>query len=67
MTQQSRPRRLCWGRDVLMEDSPAAVDSRRKSIVPATDVGGGIYVTPDCIPTVVPKLAAVPQAASTVA
>ena len=28
---------------------------------------GWIYVMPDCIPTVVPKLAAVPQAASTVA
>ena len=61
------PRRLCRGRDVLMEDSPAAVDSRRKSIAPETDVVGGIYVTPYCIPTVVPKLAAVPQAASTVA
>ena len=54
------------GRDVLTEDSPATVDSRRKSIVPDTDVVSGIYVMPDCIPAVVPKLAAVPQAASTV-
>ena len=61
------PRRLCRGSDVLTEDCPAAVDPRRKSIVPETDVGGGIYATPDCIPTVVPKLAAVLQAASTVA
>ena len=61
------PRRLCRGRDVLTEDSPAAVDSRRESIVPDTDVVGGIYVMPDCIPTVVPKSAAVPQTTSTVA
>ena len=53
---QTRPMGGCdpvspWGlfreRDVLTEDSPAAVDSRRKSIVAETDVGGGIYVTPD--------------------
>ena len=43
------------------------MDSRRKYIVPDKDVVSGIYVMPDCIPTVVPKLAAVPQAASTVA
>ena len=60
------PRLVCRGRDVLMEDSPATVDSRRKSIVPDTDVVSGIYVMPDCIPAVVPKLAAVPQATSTV-
>ena len=58
---------MCRGRDVLTEDSPATVDYRRKSIVLHTDVVSGIYVMPDCIPTVVPKLAAVPQAASTVA
>ena len=61
------PRRLCRRRDVLTKDSLAAVDSRRESIVLVTDVVGGIYVMSDCIPTVVPKLAAVPQAASTVA
>ena len=49
-----------------MEDIPAAVDSRRESIVPDTDVGGGIYLKPDCIPTVVPKSAALPQPASMV-
>ena len=61
------PRRMCRGRDVLTEDGPAAVDFRRDSIVPDTDVCGGIYVMPDCIPIVVPKSAAVPQAASVVA
>ena len=61
------PRRLGRGRDVLTEDSPAVVDSRRESIVQDTDVVGGIYVMPDCIPTVVPKSAAVLHAASTIA
>ena len=61
------PRRLRRGRDVLMEDSMVAVDARRISIAQDTDVVGGIYVMPDCIPTVMPMLAAVPQAASEVA
>ena len=61
------PRRLRLGRDVLMEDSTAAVDARRISIAPDTDVVSGIYVMPDCIPAVMPMLVAVPQAASTVA
>ena len=61
------PRRMCRGRDVLTEDGPAAVDSRRESIVPDTDVCGGIYVMPDCITIVLPKSAAMPQAASVVA
>ena len=60
------PQLVCRGRDAMTEDSLATVDSRQKSIVPDTDVVSGIYVMPDCIPTVVPKLAAMPQAASTV-
>ena len=56
---QSRP---CF----LMEDSTAAVDARRISIAPDTDVVSGIYVMPDCIPAVMPMLAAVPQATTTV-
>ena len=60
------PQHMCRGQDVLTEDGPAAVDSRREFIVPDTDVGSGIYVMPDCIPTVVPKSAAVPQATSVV-
>ena len=44
-----------------------AVDTRRISIAPDTDVVSGIYVMPDCIPAVMPMLAAMPQAASTVA
>ena len=54
------PWRLRRGRDVLMEDSMAAVDIRRISIAPDTDVVSGIYVMPDCIPAVMPTLAAVP-------
>ena len=41
------PRRMCRGRHLQTEDGPAAVDSRRESIVPDTYVGGGIYVMPD--------------------
>ena len=62
------PQRLRRGRDVLMEDSMVAVDTRRISIAQDTDVViGGIYVMPDCIPAVMPMLAAAPQAASDVA
>ena len=43
------------------------MDTRRISIAPDTDVVSGIYVMPDCIPAVMPTLAAVPQAASEVA
>ena len=60
------PRRLRWGRDVLREDSMLAVDTRRISIDQVTDVVSGIYVMPDCIPAVMPMLAAAPQAASEV-
>ena len=61
------PRRLRRGRDVLREDSMMAVDTRRISIDQDTDVVSGIYVMPDCIPAVMPMLAAAPQAASEVA
>ena len=44
-----------------------AVDTRRISIDQNTDVVSGIYVMPDCIPVVMPMLAAAPQAASEVA
>ena len=60
------PRRMCRGRDVLMEDGPAVVDSGRESIVPDPDVCGGICVMSNCIPIVVPKSAAVPLADSMV-
>ena len=72
---QTRPKEGCgpvslWrlrrGRDVLMEDSTVAVERRRMSIAPDTDVVSGIYVMPDCIPAVMPMLAAVLQAASSV-
>ena len=72
---QTRPKEGCdpaslrrsrWGCDVLMEDSRVAVDTRQRSIAQDTDVGG-IYVMPDCIPAVVPMLAAAPQATSEVA
>ena len=61
------PRRLRRGRDVLMEDSMVVVDTRRISIAQDTDVVSGIYVMPDCIPAVMPMLAAAQQAASEVA
>ena len=46
------PRRLRRGRDVLMEDSMVAMDTRRISIAQDTDIVSGIYVMPDCIPAV---------------
>ena len=57
------PRRLRRGRDVLREDSMLAVDTINQD----TDVVSGIYVMPDCIPAVMPMLAAAPQATSEVA
>ena len=42
------------------------VDTRRISIDQDTDVVSGICVMPDCIPAVMPMLAAAPQAASEV-
>ena len=61
------PQRLLRGRDVLMEDSKVAVDTRRISIAQDPDVVSGIHVMPDCVPAVMPMLAAAPQAASEVA
>ena len=61
------PRRLRRGRDVLMEDSMVALDNRQISIAQDPDVVNGIHVTPDCVPAVMPILAATPQAASEVA
>ena len=52
------PRRLRRGRDVLREDSMLAVDTRRISIDQVKNVVSGIYVMPDCIPAVMPMLAA---------
>ena len=62
-------RRLRQRRDVLMEDSMVAVDTRRISIAQDPDVVSGIHVIvmPDCVPAVMPMLAAAPQAASEVA
>ena len=40
-----------------------AVDTRRIAIDKDTDVVSGLYVMPDCIPAVMPMLAAAPQAA----
>ena len=56
---QTRPKEGC--------DPMMAVDTRRVSIDQDTDVVRGIYVMPDCIPAVMPMLAAAPQAASEVA
>ena len=61
------PRRLRRGRDVLMEDSMVAVDTRRISIAQDPDVVSRIHVMPDCVPAVMPILAVAPQAASEVA
>ena len=61
------PRRLRRGRDVLMEDSMVPVDTRRISIAQDPDVVSGIHVMPDCVPAVMPILAAAPQVASEVA
>ena len=61
------PRRLRRGRDVLMEGSMVALNNRRISIAQDPDVVIGIHVMPDCVPAVMPILAAAPQAASEVA
>ena len=52
------PRRLRRGRDVLTEDSAVAVDTRQVSTASDTVGVRAIHVTSECIPTVVPKLAA---------
>ena len=61
------PRRLCRGRDVLMEDSMVPVDTGRVSIARDPDVSGIHVMMPDCVPAVMPILAATPQVASEVA
>ena len=61
------PRWLRRGRDVLTEDGTVVVDTRQVSIASETDVVSGIHMMSECIPTVTPKLAAAPQAASEVA
>ena len=60
------PRRLRRGRDVLTEDGTVAVDTRQVSAASDTVVVSGIHMMPECFPTVTPKLAAAPQAASEV-
>ena len=60
------PRRLRQGRDVLMEDGAMAVDTRQVSAASDTVVSREMHRKSECIPTVVPKLAAAHQAASEV-
>ena len=60
------PRRLRRGRDVLTEDGAVAVDTRQVSAALDTVVSREIHRKSECIPTVVPKLAAAPQATSEV-
>ena len=60
------PRWLRRGRDVLTEDDAVAVDTRQVSAAWDTVVSREIHRKSECIPTVVPKLAAAPQVASEV-
>ena len=60
------PRRLRRGRDVLTEDSSVAVDTDRVSTASDAVVSRETHKNSECVPTVVPKLAAAPQAASEV-
>ena len=60
------PRRLRLGRDVLTEDGAVAVDTRQVSAASDTVVSREIHRKPECVPTVVPTLAAAPQAATEV-
>ena len=61
------PRRLRRGRDVLTEDGAVAVDTRQVSAASDTVVSREIHSKSECVPTVVPTLAAAPQTASEVA
>ena len=61
---QASPHQLRRGRDVLTEDGTVAVDTRQVSASSDTVVVSGIHMMSECIPTVTPKLAAAPQAAS---
>ena len=60
------PRRLRRGRDVLTKDGAVAVHTRQVSAASDTVVSREINRKSEWIPTVVPKLAAAPQAASEV-
>ena len=60
------PRRLRRGRDVRTADDAVAVDTRQVSAASDTVVSRKIHRKSECVPTVVPKLAAAPQAASEV-
>ena len=61
------PRRLRRGRDVLTEDGAVAVDTRQVSSVSDIVVSREIHRKSECVPTVVPTLAAAPHTASEVA
>ena len=60
------PRRLRRGRDVLTEDSAVVVDTDRVSAASDAVVSRETHKNSECVPTVVPKLAAASQAASEV-
>ena len=60
------PRQLRRGRDVRTADNAVAVDTRQVSPALDTVVSRKIHRTSECVTTVVPKLAAAPQAASAV-
>ena len=59
-------RRLHQGRDVLTEDAAVAVDTERESAASDAVVSRETRKISEGVPTVVPKLAAVPQATSEV-
>ena len=60
------PRRLRRGRDVLTEDGAVAVDTDWVSAASDAVVSRETHKNSECVPTVVPKLATAPQAASEV-
>ena len=60
------PRWLHRGHDVLTKDGAVAVDTERVSTASDTVVSRETHKNSECVPTVVPKLAAAPQAASEV-
>ena len=53
----------CAGRDVRTADDTVAVDARQVSAASDTVVSRKIHRKSECVTTVVPKLAAAPQAA----
>ena len=60
------PRRLRRGRNVLTEDGAVVVDTEWVSAASDAVVSRETHKNPGCVPTVMPKLAAAPQAASEV-